>query len=293
MRPLPLLLVACLLAAGEPLPVAAGSTVVHELAQRIGGERVAIACLVRAGSDPHAYQPVPEDVRHLAAARLVIVNGLGFEGWFDGLAREARFAGTVAMATAGIATLPLACREHGHDHAHDAPDPHPWNSIRQGVRYAENIRDALVAIDPAGAEAYRTRAAAVIDELRRTDAWAVERLAGIPRAQRKLVTDHDALAYFARDYGFTVVAIDAGLAGGAPDARRLAEVVALIRQQGVKGVFLQSGADPRLVQQVATEAGVRLGAPLHLDGLGPRDTPAATYVGMFRANVEAIAAALE
>lgn len=299
-RPPVLLMLACLLAAGEPLPVTAGSSVVYDLTQRIGGERIAVVCLVRPGGDPHAYRPVPEDVRRLAGARLVIVNGLGFEGWFDGLAREARFAGTVAVATAGIPTVPLACRHgqgdghgHGPDHDDDVPDPHPWNSIRQGVRYAENIRDALLAVDPAGAEVYRTRAAAVIDELRRTDAWAVERLAGIPRAQRRLVTDHDALAYFARDYGFTVVAIGAGLAGGAPDARRLAEVVALIRQQGVKGVFLQSGADPRLVQQVAAEAGVRLGAPLHLDGLGPADGPAATYVGMFRANIEAIAAALE
>lgn len=287
-----ILLLVALLVAAEPIPVITGHTVVNDLAIRIGGERFAVACLLRPGVDPHAYQPVPEDVRRLAAARLVIINGLGFEGWFEQLATEARFAGTVVTATAGILTVPTRCA-HDHDHGTDVPDPHPWNSIRQGVRYAENIRDALLLADPSGAEGIRTRAAVVIDELRRTDAWAIARLAAIPKGQRKLVTNHDALAYFARDYAFTVLSPDSALEDGQPGAKQVAGIIAFIRQQGVKGVFLEAGSNPKVIEQIAAEAGVRVGAALHLDGLGPPDGPAGSYIGMFRSNVEAIATALE
>lgn len=288
------LLLCCLaicsvLSASESIPVIAGSSIVQDLAARIGGERFVVTGLVGPGISPHAYQPVPDDVRRLAAARLVVINGLGFEGWFEQLAAEARFDGTVVVATAGIQTLDTP----GCDgHAHAAIDPHPYNSIRQGVRYAENIRDALLAADPQGADGIRARAAAVIEELRRTDAWATTELAAIPRGQRKIITDHDALAYFARDYGFEILALGTALENSQPSARQIAELVGFIRKQGVKGVFLEQGRNPKLIEQLAAEAGVRVGAALHLDGLGAPGTPAGSYVGMFRANVEAILAAL-
>lgn len=292
MRPVLLCVLAVILGASEPIPVITGTTVIADLATRIGGERFAVSCLGRPGVDPHAYQPVPDDVRRLAAARLVIINGLGFEGWFENLAREARFAGTVVVATAGIVPLTMG-DEHGHGHGAAVPDPHPYNSIRQGLRYAENIRDALIAADPTGAEGLRARAAALIGELRRTDAWATARLAAIPRAQRTIITNHEALAYFANDYGFTVQAPNTALEDSQPSAKQLAGLVAHIRQQGVKGVFLEYGANPKLIEQIAGEAGVRVGAALYLDGVGPPGSPAASYVGMFRSNVEAICAALQ
>lgn len=291
MRSLLLSLLAVLVLAAEPLPVVTGSSVVHDLTARIGGGRVAAACLLRPGADPHAYQPVPEDVRRLAAARLVVINGLGFEGWFDRLAAEAGFAGTVVVASAGIVPLRGACaHEHGHDHdhGHDAPDPHAYNSVRLGVRYAENIRDALIAADAAGADGYRARAEAEIARLREADAWATGRFAAIPRAQRRIVTDHDGLAYFAADYGFQVVSPGGALEEAQPSARDLAALVAMIRQQGVKAVFIGAGRNPKLVERIAAEAGVRVGGVLHLDGVGAD----LDYVGTFRANVEVIAEAL-
>lgn len=298
MRPILLLFLAWAAVAAEPIPVITGTTVIADLTARIGGGRFAVTCLGRPGVDPHAYQPVPDDVRRLAAARLVIINGLGFEGWFEKLAAEARFAGTVVVATAGIVPLAMGeggCGDPGHDHGHGAavPDPHPYNSIRQGLRYVENIRDALVAADPAGVEELRARATDLLGELRRTDAWATARLAAIPRAHRTIITNHEALAYFAKDYGFAVQAPNTALEDSQPSAKQLAALVAHIRQQGVKGVFLEYGANPKLIEQIAAEAGVRVGAALYLDGVGPPDSPAASYVGMFRANVEAICAALQ
>jgi len=297
MRSILLCLMVVVLAASEPIPVVTGNSIVHDLALRIGGERFAVSCLAKPGVDPHAYQPVPDDVRRLAAAKLVIINGLGFEGWFENLAAEARFAGTVVVASAGITTLTMHdAHDHGaHEHGTAAvvADPHAYNSIRQGVRYAENIRDALMLADPAAASDIRARANELIGALRRTDAWATAKLAALPKAQRTIITNHNALAYFARDYGFEVLAPNTALEDSQPSAKELAGLVSFIQQHGVKGVFLEYGKNPKLIDQLAAEARVKVGAALYLDGVGQADSPAASYDGMFRCNVEAICAALQ
>lgn len=296
-----LLLAGGIARAVEPIPVVTGNTIVHDLTVRIGGDRVAASCLLPPGQDPHLYQPVPADVQRLAVARLFIINGLGFEGWFEGLAREARFAGTVVVATAGLVPLPMRGEEPGHEgHGHgpvggaggQVDDPHAYNAIIHGVRYAENIRDALTAADPEGAEAYRSRAAAVIEELRAADAWARKEFAAIPKGQRKIITNHDALQYFAREYGFEILAPNTALEDSQPSAQDLAALVQFIRSNRAKGVFLEFGKNRKAVEQVAREAGVQVGAELYLDGVGPAGGPAATYVGMFRSNVQAILGAL-
>lgn len=280
----------------DPMPVVTGNTIVHDLTVRIGGDRVAAACLLQPGTDPHMYQPVPDDVRRLATAKLVIINGLGFEGWFEGLAKEARFSGTLIVATAGLTPLKMKDDEDdhaGHDHGAKGgdtmvDDPHAFNSIVNGVRYAENIRDALATADPAGADVYRTRAGTVMAELRATDAWAKKEFALIPKSQRKLITNHDALQYFAKEYGFEILAPNTALEDSQPSAQDLANLVKFIQANHVKGVFLEFGKNQKVIEQVAHEAGVKLGDELYLDGVGPVGSPAATYVGMFRSNVQSI-----
>ena len=293
------LLLACsAIWAADPMPIVTGNTIVHDLTLRIGGDRVSASCLLQPGADPHAYQPVPDDVKKLATAKLVVINGLGFEGWFEGLAKEAKFAGTLVVATTGLVPLKMKDDEHEHGHAghtHEAKggdnlidDPHAYAAIANGVRYAENIRDALIAADAAGTESYRSRASAVIEELRATDAWAKQEFSRIPKAQRKIITNHDALQYFAKEYGFEILAPNTALEDSQPSAKDIASLVQFIRSNGVKGVFLEFGKNEKVIQQVATEAGVTIGAELYLDGVGPVDSPAATYVGMFRSNVHAI-----
>ncbi len=279
--------------AGEPvLRVVTGNTVLQDIVQVIGGERISATCLLQAGVDPHSYQPVPEDVKRIAAAQLVIINGLGFEGWFAGLAKESGYRGLVVTATRGIEVLSMEDDDHHEDGgaAHGlVDDPHAFNSIAQGVRYAENIRDALINADPAGAGAYQTAATAYITTLRAADAKAKQLFSTIPKAQRKLVTNHDALQYFAKEYGFEIVAPNTALEDSQPSAKDLAEIVAFIRKQGVKSVFLEFGKQEKIVEQIAKEAGVRVGGELYLDGIGPAGSPAASYVGMFTHNVQAIA----
>ena len=295
-RSLLLALMAAFAVASEPLQVVTGNTIVHDLAARIGGDRIAATCLLQPGVDPHTYQPVPEDMRRLAVARVIIINGLGFEGWFEGLVKEAKATGTVVVASTGLVPLKMKNDEHEHaGHGHDSKggdglvdDPHAYASIANGVRYAENIRDGLIAADPAGTESYRSRAVAVIDELRATDAWAKKEFTRIPKAQRKIITNHDALQYFAKEYGFEILAPNTALEYSQPSAQDIAALVQFIRTNSVKGVFLEFGKNQKVVEQVAKEAGVQIGTELYLDGVGPAGGPAATYVGMFRTNVESI-----
>lgn len=287
-----------MVATAEALPVITGNSLLLDLVQRVGGARVTASSLVPPGVDPHAYQPVPDDLRRLAAARIVVINGLGFEGWFDRLASEARFAGTVVVAAAGIVPLPAesgAAHDHGaHDHAPTAvaDDPHAFTSARLLVRYAENIRDALVAADPDDAAGHRSRADALVSDLRAADAWATEQFAAVPRSRRVLVTDHASLAYLAADYGLRLITPRSTLDEGQPSARRVAEIVAAVRRAGVSAVFIEAGRNPRLVEQIASEAGVRVGGRLLVDALDAPGTPGGTAVGAFRHNIDAILSGL-
>jgi len=280
----------------QAIRVVTGSTVVNDLTRRIGGDRVTVTCLMPAGIDPHVYQPVPEDVKRLAEATMVVINGLGFEGWYDRLAKEASFSGTLVIASAGIVPMTMTERcdhEGDHHHHHDLHDPHAFHSLALGVRYAENIRDALCLADPAGAAEIRTRAAALIASLRQCDGWARKEIARIPVAQRVIVTNHDALGYFARDYGFQIRAPNTALEDSEPSAKQVAELIDFVKAQGVKGVFLEAGKQAKVIEQVAREAGVRQGGELYLDGLGPTGGPADSYEGMWKENVTIIIRALE
>jgi len=295
---IPLLFLSAL-AAVEPVSVITVNTVVQDLAQRIGGDRVAATCLLQAGQDPHTYQPTPADAKRLADAQLCIINGLGFEGWFEGLVSDAGFRGTVVIASAGVEVLTIsegddhAHAAHGHGHgAGGVADPHAFNSLVCGLVYAENIRDALSAADPEGAATYRANATALISDLRATDAWAKHLFATIPKSQRIIITNHDALQYFARDYGFTILAPNTALEDSEPSPQQVAALVTLIREQGVAGIFLEYAKNHAVIEQIAREAGVATGGELYLDGLGPADSAVATYVGMFRTNVQTIHTAL-
>ncbi len=291
-------------AAAEPLPIVAGSTVVADLTRQIGGAHVSVHSLVAPGIDPHTYQPTPDDAKRLATAKLVVLNGLGFEGWAEGLLKESHYAGTVVEAAKGVDLLQMDAEEeaeaeadahpgHAHVHGEKVTDPHAFNDPLNGVKYAENIRDALTALDAANSAEYQKNAAKVVAELRQIDAWAKKEFAVLPPEARKLVTNHDAMQYFAKQYGFAISAPQTALEDSTPSAKELAELVTFIKAQKVKGVFLEAGKDPKLIEQIAREAGVKLGADLWLDGLNTPGTEQATYQGMLKSNINAIVAALK
>jgi zinc/manganese transport system substrate-binding protein len=284
--------------AAEPLPVACGTSVVHDLTVRIGGDRVQAEVLAPYGGDPHTFQPTPVQAKALASAKVIVINGLGFEGWFDGLLTESQSTALVIDAAKGIDILMMdgdhACGAHGHDHGHDheVPDPHAFNSPVEVVRFAENIRDGLISADPAGKAGYEERSAAVVASLRELDGWIKKQVAVIPQPKRVLVTNHDALGYFCRAYGFTVKAPLNGLENAETSPKELAAIIAFIKSEGVKGVFLEYAANDKLIAQIAKESGAKVGGELFIDGIPDPASGIIGYEATIRHNVTTIVDAL-
>ncbi|MCK5275477.1 MAG: zinc ABC transporter substrate-binding protein [Alphaproteobacteria bacterium] len=280
MRRLSILLLAALLwaapaRAGEPLRVVASFSVLADLVGEVGGEHVAVDSLVPMGGAPHDWEPRPYDVAALAEADLVVVNGLGLEGWLDRLIAASGHAGPVLMASRGVEPLLDAS---------GAPDPHAWHSLAATRLYARAIAGALTELRPARADAFRANLDAFLAELDKLDAWARGALAAIPPERRVVVTSHDAFAWLGRDFGIRILSPTGLDSTAQPSAKRLGELVAEIRATGVRAVFLEAGGDPRLARTLAEEAGVAVGAALYAGTLTPACDAAANYLSMWRYN---------
>ena len=299
-----LTLLAGLLPALHARPIVVSTnTLLHDFVRTLGADAIDARCLIPPGRDPHAYEPAPADIRLLAQADAIVVNGLGFEHWLEKLIQNSGFRGTLVTASQGITPLrpeddhhhhhDHSAHEHHHHHAHDELDPHAWHDLANAARYVANIRDALVALAPASAEAIHTRARAYLAELSVLDARFRERLAAIPDERRRLVTSHDSLRYLGHAYGLKIVSISGLRPDREPSAKQLAAVVKQIRRENVRAIFIESTTNPKIPALIAQEAGVTIVSELYTDSLGPADSPGATFLGMARANLETLTTALK
>ncbi|KQT56271.1 metal ABC transporter substrate-binding protein [Methylobacterium sp. Leaf456] len=300
-----LLRVLVVLAALAPLSAAAGEaklkavatfSILADLVAQVGGDRVAVTSLVGPDADAHGYSPAPGDARRVAEADLVVVNGLGFEGWIERLIRASGTKAPVVTASAGIKTIP-ASEEHDHDHGHshgegDHPDPHAWQSVANVKTYVANIRDALAKADPDHAADYSARAAAYTEQLAALDGEIRAGLATIPEGQRRVITTHDSFGYYAAAYGLRFLAPQGISTNSEAGPKDVARIIRQIRRDKVPAVFVESIADPRLMQQIARESGAKVGARLFSDALSGPTGPAPTYLDMMRANLKAFREAL-
>lgn len=266
-------------AASERLHVVASFTVLADIAARVGGAEVDVSSLVPAGGEPHEWQPKPADVRRIAGADLVVVNGLGLEGWLDRLVAASGFAGPVVVASRDVVPL----RGPG-----GMPDPHAWHSLDEAARYAAAIAGELARIQPQAADRFAANLAAFEAELDGLAEWAEPRLAAIPRGRRVVVTTHDAFAYLGRDYGIAVLAPSGLDSAAQPSARHMAALVDEIRRTGVRAVFLESGGNDRLARTLASEAGIAVGAPLFAGTLSSPGGAADSFVAMWRHNLSSM-----
>lgn len=276
------------LASGERLQVLATTSIVADVVAVVGGERIDVAALVPRGVDPHSFEPTPQDVRRVADAQVVFENGLGLEAFLGDLVRNAGTGAPVVSVSARIDPLPA-----GADAGHGGWDPHTWLDPQNVILWTGTIEASLAALDPHGAAVYARNAQAYRVELESLDAEVEALLAGIPRTQRKLVTDHEEFAYFARRYGFTIVGtvIPAPSAAAEPSAQELAALETAIRTAGVRAVFVSSVVSPALARQVAQDTGVRL-VTLYAHSLTDASGPAPTYLEMMRLLARLIAEAL-
>lgn len=284
----------CAPAFADPIKVTASFSILADMTKRIGGDDVAVTALVGPDGDAHVYQPTPADAKAVAGADLVVVNGLGFEGWLDRLVKSSAYKGPVTVAAKGTKTLKGA-DSHGHNHKeghdHGAVDPHAWQSVPNAMTYVDNILAGLSAAAPAKADAFKTRHAAYRTELAALDAEIRASFEAIPQKDRKIVTTHDAFAYFGKAYGVTFLSATGVSTESEASAGDVAKLIRQIKKEKVKAVFVENISDPRLVQRIAEETGAALGPAVYSDALAASGD-ASTYVGMMRQNAKAFAAAL-
>lgn len=288
--------------AAGPLRVVATTGILADIAANIGGERIAARSVLPANADPHEFEPTPADIVAAADADLLIEHGLGLDAWAERLLQNARPGLPTIVASDGVHTLTLAEEEadrvrppdEGHGHDSSAVDPHWWFDPIRTIGAVEFIAAGLVAVDPAGEPTYRARAAAYAQQLRDLDAAIARAIDTIPPARRKLVTNHDAIAYYADRYGLTLVGtIIPGLETTAePSAREVAALLDEITRVGVSVIFSENTTSPRLAQSLADEAGIRVVDDLYTDNLGPPGSGADTYQGLLRTDTVIIVEAL-
>ncbi len=267
------------------LPVVASFSILADLARHVGGDRIEVTALVGPDGDAHAYQPTPADTKALRDARLVVVNGLGFEGWIDRLVKTSRTKAPVVVATKGVAP-------RQDEEAHGGTDPHAWQSIANVKIYVGNIRDGLAAVDPDAAEIYRANAEAYLGELAALEADVAAAVATIPPERRKIITTHDAFGYFGAAYGLEFIAPEGVATEAEPSARDVARIIRQIEAKKIPAVFMENITNPRTIRRIAAESGARVGGTLFSDALSPQDGPAATYLDMMRHNAKELSSAL-
>jgi zinc/manganese transport system substrate-binding protein len=277
------------LALAAPLPVVTSFSILGDLTQQIGGDKVAVTNLVDVDGDAHVFEPTPNDAKKVTHAALVIMNGLGFEGWMERLTKAANYKGKVVVASDGLKN-PLEVEEegeeheHGHHH-HGAQDPHAWQDITNTRLYVKNIAAALSAKDPANAAVYNVNAVKLDAELVALDTWVKAQIDTVPPEKRQVITSHDAFGYFARAYGVKFLAPVGLNTEDEPSAKEMRLLITQLKTGKVKALFLENMANPAVVEQIGKEAKVVMGGKLYADALSAKDGAAGSYQQMIRYNV--------
>ena len=268
------------------LKVVATFSVLADIAREVGGTAVEVSALVGPNADAHVFEPTPSDVRRVASADVVITNGLRFEGWIDRLIAASGYRGPIAVASRGVAMRKLS----------GGADPHAWQDLANGTRYADNIRAALVAAlaakSPTRVAEVETRAAAYQQRLAALDRDTRARIAALPAERRRVITSHDAFGYFAAAYGITFIAPRGWTTGSEPSAEAVARIVRQARETKASALLVENISDPRLIERIAREAKLKVGGELYSDALSPPGTEADTYLKMFEHNVRTLVEAM-
>jgi ABC-type Zn uptake system ZnuABC Zn-binding protein ZnuA len=279
------------------LKILAVETFLADITQNIAGERVEVQALLPVGVDPHAFEPTPRDIARIAECDLLIANGAGFETW---LAKTLEAAGGNHVMLEASQGLPsrtpqeaeTAAQEGEKEHAEG--DPHFWLDPLSVVRYVENIRDGLIEVDPDGRDAYTKNAEAYMRQLKELDQWIAAQIATIPPERRLMVTNHESFGYFADRYGLKIsgTIIPSVSSSASPSAQQLARLVDTIRATHAPAVFLETGTNPQLANQLAQETGIKVVTGLHTHSVTTKGGEAPTYIEMMRVNTRLIVDAL-
>jgi zinc/manganese transport system substrate-binding protein len=268
--------------AQDRLKVVASFSILGDFVKNVGGDRIEVTTLVGPNGDIHVYTPAPADAKKIADAKLVVINGLGLEGWLPRLVQSSGGKATIVIASDGVVPLKSG----------SAADPHAWQSVSNAKIYVANIRDALVAADPADAGAFRANADAYLAKLDGLNRDVREAMARIPPAHRKVISTHGAFGYFASAYGVEFIAPLGVSTDFEASARDIADIINRIRVAKIPAVFVENISDPRLIRRISAETGAAIGGTLYSDSLTDEKGDAPTYIDMVRHNIKALTNAL-
>jgi zinc/manganese transport system substrate-binding protein len=270
------------LRAEERLNVVASFSILADFVMNVGGDKVNVTPLVGPNGDIHVYAPAPSDAKTVGDVKLLVINGLGLEGWLPRLVQSSGSRAAIVTASNGVVPL-----KHGSE-----ADPHAWQSVANAKIYVANIRDALAAADPADAAAFRASAERYLAELDALDAEVRAAVAKIPPARRKVISTHNAFGYFAAAYGIEFIAPSGVSTENEPGARDIAAIIRQIKAEKIPAVFLENISDDRLIRRIAAESGAKVGGTLYSDSLTGEKGPAPTYIDLVRHNIKALTSAL-
>ena len=283
-------------ASAADLKVVASFSIIADFARNVGGDLVEISTLVGPDGDAHVYEPRPADAAALEGADVVLVNGLQFEGF---MSRLIEASGTKASVVADAehdragGEKAEAGHDHGHEgHHHGEFDPHAWQSIHNAEIYVKNIADAFCEADKAGCATYRANSEAYVAKLGELEAEVKAAIEAVPADKRTVITSHDAFGYFEHEYGLNFIAPESISTEAEASAADVAKLIDQVKHDKASAIFLENITNPRLIEQISTETGIKIGGTLYSDALSKSDGPAATYIDMFRYNVNTMKAAI-
>lgn len=275
-----LLLLSYAVSAKDTLPVTTSFSILGNLVEAVGGNRVTVSTLVGPNEDAHVFEPTPSDVKKVAQSKLVVANGLGFDQWLDRLSSAAGYKGEILVASKGIKTRQMPDKDIVQ------PDPHAWQDPNNVIIYVRNIANVLSRLDPKGSLYYKKNCERYVQSLTALDAWAMQQFMQISMAKRKVITSHDAFGYFGARYGIEFLAPQGITTESEASAKDVAKLIRKIKHDRIKAVFIENMSNPKLLQQLSREADVTVGGKLYADALSLPQGPAPTYLKMMRYNVE-------
>lgn len=280
--------------AAEPIPVVVSFSILSDLVQAVGGERVAVSTLVGPNANAHAFEPKPVDAKTILQSKLFVINGLNFEPWAQKLATSAGYKGLTVIASQGITARHLS-PEPGHSHAsaQNDIDPHGWQDPSHVMTYVKNIEKSLSSLDPAGASSYKLNSQSYIKQLVELDQFAKDQFAAIAPPKRQVITSHDAFGYFAARYQIRFLAPQGINADTEPSAKGVAQLIRQIKHDHIRAVFVENMSNPKLLAQITQDTGVTLGPKLYVDALSGPGEPGATYLTMMRHNITQLVAGMK
>lgn len=282
---------------GARLQVAATFSIIGDMVQQVGGSQIDLVVLAGPGQDAHVYQPNPSEVRRITQTQVVFSNGLGFEGWIARLLKAARYSGDHVIVSKGIDPrrdvnakphATVRSNSNKQHHHHGGVDPHAWQDVRNSLVYVRNITDGLCRADPDNCGTYTSRSAQYMALLSRLHEEILADWSAIEPSRRKVVTSHDAFAYYAHAYGVTFFAPQGISTESAASAKTVGTLIQQIRRESIRALFVESVSDPRLIEQIARETGLRPYGALFSDSLSHADGPASSYIKMMRHNTQSL-----